>query len=88
MALVQTRTTPLQPIPRRTAMLSERELDVMQAIGDRCEVIRGREMLAISLNTVRTHLKKILVKTRCPLEARKRDHRHSERVGSRCAESP
>lgn len=69
--LVQTRTTALPSRPRRTAMLSERELDVLRAMATGARSAEVAEMLAISLNTVRTHLKNILVKldARSKLEA-------------------
>ncbi|MGE3268361.1 MAG: LuxR C-terminal-related transcriptional regulator [Chloroflexota bacterium] len=57
--------------PRRTAKLSDREIEVLKAMATGASSMEAADMLGISLNTVRTHLKNILVKTkaRSKLEA-------------------
>jgi DNA-binding NarL/FixJ family response regulator len=52
--------------PRRPATLSEREREVLTALASGASSSEAADRLCISLNTVRTHLKNILVK----LEAR------------------
>jgi len=55
---------PIQP--RRTATLSDREREVLTTLATGASSAVAADLLCISLNTVRTHLKNILVK----LEAR------------------
>lgn len=57
-------TVPMRP--RRAATLSEREREVLTALASGASSSEAADRLCISLNTVRTHLKNILVK----LEAR------------------
>jgi DNA-binding NarL/FixJ family response regulator len=64
--LVQRPTTAAPARPRRAATLSERELEVLAVLATGASSSEAADRLCISLNTVRTHLKNIMVK----LEAR------------------
>jgi DNA-binding NarL/FixJ family response regulator len=57
--------------PIRTAKLSDRELEVLTALARGASTAEAAEEFGISLNTIRTHLKNILVKmgARSKLEA-------------------
>jgi DNA-binding NarL/FixJ family response regulator len=57
---------PVTSVPRRTAMLAERELQVLSAIATGLNSAEAADHLGISLSTLRTHLKNIITK----LEAR------------------
>jgi DNA-binding NarL/FixJ family response regulator len=64
--LVQRVNVAVPTQPRRAATLSEREREVLTALAAGASSSEAADRLCISLNTVRTHLKNILVK----LEAR------------------
>jgi DNA-binding NarL/FixJ family response regulator len=64
--LLQRPSMPVEPRPRRTSKLSERELEVLSVLAMGASSAEVADTLGISLNTMRTHLKNILVK----LEAR------------------
>ena len=64
--LVQRLNVAVPAQPRRAATLSEREREVLTALASGASSSEAADRLCISLNTVRTHLKNILVK----LEAR------------------
>jgi DNA-binding NarL/FixJ family response regulator len=66
LALLQRPNLTPTPHHRRTARLSERELEVLRATAMGSSTTEAADTLGISLNTLRTHLKNILVK----LEAR------------------
>jgi len=57
---------PVPSVPRRTAKLAERELQVLSAIATGMSSAEAADELGISLSTLRTHLKNIITK----LEAR------------------
>jgi two-component system response regulator DevR len=64
--LLQRPSMPVEARPRRTSKLSERELEVLSVLAMGASSAEVADALSISLNTMRTHLKNILVK----LEAR------------------
>jgi DNA-binding CsgD family transcriptional regulator len=66
MALIQRPHQFSAQAPRKTASLSNRELDVLNVLATGSKTEEAAWQLGISPNTLRTHLKNILVK----LEAR------------------
>ena len=64
--LVQRPNTAAPARPRRTATLSDRECEVLAVLATGANLSEAADCLCISPNTVRTHLKNIMVK----LEAR------------------
>jgi DNA-binding NarL/FixJ family response regulator len=64
--LVQRQSTVAPDRPRRATAVSERELEVLAVLATGASSSEAADRLCISLNTVRTHLKNIMVK----LEAR------------------
>jgi DNA-binding NarL/FixJ family response regulator len=66
MALLQRPHTALTRAPLKTASLSNREIEVLRVLATGARMTEAAWHLNISLNTLRTHLKNILVK----LEAR------------------
>ncbi len=64
--LLQRPSRTVEARPRRTSKLSERELEVLSVLALGASSVEVADALSISLNTMRTHLKNILVK----LEAR------------------
>lgn len=69
--LVQRPSPAMLRLPRRTATLSDRELDVLNAMATGANSLEVADLLGISPNTVRTHVKNIMAKldARSKLEA-------------------